>query len=81
MIDPTRRNPQHVTIKVTDNSRRCYFVHFDRKTGELVNVDEYKMIYIQGMGVLSPRIQAVVDAAVTRLATTPNVKIPEGVQQ
>jgi hypothetical protein len=75
--DPTVRNPKHVIIKVTDNADRCYFVHFDRVSHDVVNVDEYKVIYRPWMTNMPVRTKSVIDAARTRLLTTPATETKE----
>jgi hypothetical protein len=56
-----------ITIKVTDNKHRCYYVHFDRESHDLLDVCEYHTIYLPGMGVPAQRAQIVIDSAKSRL--------------
>jgi hypothetical protein len=65
-----------LTIKVTDNEHRCYYVHFDRESHDLIDVCEYHQIYLPGMGVPSKRTQTVIEAATSRLGKP--VETPEG---
>lgn len=68
--DPTVRNPKHVVIKVTDNADRCYFVHFDRATSDVVHVDEYRVLYRPWMTNMPRSVKNAVEAARTRLPET-----------
>jgi len=63
----TRTNPDLITIKVTDETKGAYFVHFDRETHELVDVFEHRKIYVPAMGVMAVRIARVVKAARERI--------------
>ena len=68
-------DPTTTTIKVTDNAHRCYYVHFDRESGDLIDVCEYHTIYLPGMGVPAKRTQAVIDAAMSKIGKT--IEVPE----
>jgi hypothetical protein len=54
------------TIKVTDGDK-AYFVHFDRDSGNLIDVFEYKRIYSPKMGQMAPRIKIIADLARSRI--------------
>ena len=62
-----RTNPDVITIKVTDETKGAYFVHFDRETHELIDVFEHRKIYVPAMGVMAKRIALVVSAARERI--------------
>jgi hypothetical protein len=68
--DPSIRNPKHVTIKVTDSELRCYFVHFDRATRDVVEVAEYKVVYRPWMSAMPRSVKNAIDAAKTKITET-----------
>lgn len=52
-----------LVVKVADGPDHAYFVHFDRVTLELIDVREYRKIYVPAMGVMAKRTDTVVRVA------------------
>jgi hypothetical protein len=61
------KDPNTIVIKVTDNEHRCYFVHFDRESHDLIDVREYHTIFLPGMGVPAKRTQDIINSAKSKI--------------
>ena len=52
---------------MTDGDHRAYFVHFDRDSHSLLEVFEYKRVYVPSQGLPSTRTKIITDLAKSRI--------------